>query len=101
MRQESRKKYWHRNHQLLLHRLYQKAGDSYPSPVAWSQYKHSAYSRFYTDGLADGAHLKRIYRGSRSSYLKRVGAKRWRRNMDMPLEKGGYKKDFDFWWELH
>ena len=53
MRQESRKKYWHRNKQRLLHRLYQKTGDKYPSPVAWSQYKRSAYSRFYTDGPAD------------------------------------------------
>lgn len=101
MRQESRKKYWHRNHQLLLHRLYKKAGDSYPSPVVWSEYKRSKYGRYRTNGPADGAHLKRIYRGNRSAYLKRVGAKRWRRNMEMPLEKGGYKKDFDFWWELY
>ena len=100
MRHESRKKYWHRNHQLRLHRLYKKSGDSYPSPVVWSEYKRSKYGRYRTNGPADGAHLKRIYRGSRSAYLKRVGAKRWRQNMEMPSGKCGYKKDFDFWWEL-
>ena len=101
MRQESRKKYWHRNHQLLLHRLYQKTGDSYPSPVAWSQYKKSKYSYYCTDGPADGAYLKRLYRGGRSAYLKKYSAKKLRRVIDIPSGKSGYKKNFDFWWELY
>lgn len=99
MRPESRKKYWHRNHQLRLHRLYKEASDNCPFPVGWSAYCQILGS-CHTKRPADGAYLKRYYRGYRSAYLKRLGAKRWRRNIDMASERSGYKKDFDFWWEL-
>ena len=46
-------------------------------------------------------YYKRIYRGSRSSYLKKVSNKTIRRNKDIEIKSGNfYRKLFDYWYEL-
>ena len=46
-------------------------------------------------------YYKRYYRGKRSKYLKRLSNKAVRRYKGDISGKGGYKKLFDYWWELY
>ena len=43
----------------------------------------------------------RCYRGKRSPFLKRLGAKKIRRDKDNIYQKSEYRRVFDFWWELY
>ena len=100
MRQESKKKYWKRNHQLRLQCLYDKTSNSYPSPVVWSEYECDSYSPYHSK-KAENAYLKRSYRSQTSAYLKRQSSKAVRRTKDLASGKGGYRKTVDLWWELY
>ena len=46
-------------------------------------------------------YYKRYYRGKRSKYLKKLSNKKVRRYNGEISGKGGYKKLFDYWWELY
>lgn len=46
-------------------------------------------------------YYKRLYRGSRSKYLKKLSHKKVRRYTgDLPRKGNQSNKLFDFWWEL-
>ncbi len=55
----------------------------------------------YVDDMEDMAYVKRVWRGSRSKYLKQQSNKKFRQYKDDVPGRGGYKKVFDFWWELY
>ena len=59
---------------------------------------------WWTDDINETKYIKRCYRGNhgsrRSKYLKNVGNRRVRRYKEFIPNRGGYKKVFDFWWEL-
>lgn len=44
---------------------------------------------------------QRIYRGKRSRYLKKKSNKQVRKYKDKIASGAGYRKVFDFWWELY
>lgn len=46
-------------------------------------------------------YYKRYYRGKRSKYLKRLSNKAVRKYKGVISGKGGYKRLFDYWWELY
>ena len=62
------------------------------------------YDGWWTDDVNQTKYIKRCYRGNhgsrRSRYLKNVGNRRVRRYKEFIPNRGGYKKVFDFWWEL-
>ena len=62
------------------------------------------YDGWWTDDINETKYIKRSYRGNhgsrRSRYLKNVGNRRVRRYKEFVPNRGGYKKVFDFWWEL-
>lgn len=55
----------------------------------------------YIDNLEDMAYVKRVWRGSRSKYLKQQSNKKLRQYKGDVPNCSGYKKVFDFWWELY
>lgn len=55
---------------------------------------------YWVEHPEDTCYVKRCYRGRRSKYLKQVGNRRVRRYKGYIPNNGGYKKVFDFWWEL-
>ena len=61
------------------------------------------YDGWWTDDKNNTKYIKRCYRGNhgskRSRHLKTIGNRRVRKQKIVP-SKGGYKKVFDFWWEL-
>lgn len=54
----------------------------------------------YVDNLDDFVYTRREYRGSRSKYLKRLSNRKLRRFAGEVGGRGGYRRLFDFWWEL-
>lgn len=54
----------------------------------------------YTSNKEEIEYYKRYWRGSRSKYLKRQSNKKLRRYKHEVPSRGGYRKVFDFWWEL-
>ena len=55
----------------------------------------------YVDDMDDMAYIKRVWRGNRSRYLKQQSNKKLRQYKGEIPDGGGYKKVFDFWWELY
>ena len=55
----------------------------------------------YIDSIEDMAYVKRVWRGSRSKYLKQQSNKKLRQYKGDVPNCSGYKKVFDFWWELY
>lgn len=49
----------------------------------------------------DEEYYIRFYRGKRSKYLKKLSNKKVRKYDGEISGKGGYKKLFDYWWELY
>lgn len=67
----------------------------YPSGVT-----RVGHDNCWTDDPNETKYLKRWYRGSRSSWLKRMSNKQLRRYKGEVPNRGGYKKVYDYWWEL-
>lgn len=69
-----------------------------------SGYPQGAYrvdsDRKWTDDPEKTLYVKREYRGKRSTYLKKQAAKRFRRYKKYVADGAGYRRVFDFWWEL-
>lgn len=56
----------------------------------------------YHGDVNTATYFKREYRGSRSKYLKRQSNKKLRRYKgEVFMRGGGYRKVFDFWWEMY
>ena len=87
-----------RRYKKRLERLADSAG-RYPAGAY-----RIGYDGWWTDDINETKYVKRCYRGNhgsrRSRYLKTVGNRRVRRYNGWVPNKGGYKKVFDFWWEL-
>lgn len=58
------------------------------------------YDGYYTDNPNDTKYVKREWRGKRSKYLKRCSNRRIRRHKGEIPKRCGYRRVFDFWWEL-
>ena len=58
---------------------------------------YGVYPRIGRDGKI---YYKHYWRGKRSTYLKHVSNKKIRRYQGEIPCRGGYKKVFDYWWEL-
>ena len=56
---------------------------------------------YYTNDPNEIVYVKRLYRGSRSKFLKRRSNKKVRRYQREFPNHGGYRRVFDFWWELY
>ena len=72
-------------------------------------YPMSAYycdeNREYTDDFNEAVYIKRWYRANHapgySGHLKRISSRKIRRHkMELPQRGCGYRKYFDYWWEL-
>jgi len=56
---------------------------------------------YWVDDPNQTVYIKREYRGRISSTLKKIGNRQVRRYKGYIPNNGGYKKVFDFWWELY
>ena len=72
-------------------------------------YPMSAYycdkNREYTDDFNEAVYIKRLYRANHapgySGHLKRISSRKIRRHkMELPQRGCGYRKFYDYWWEL-
>ena len=59
-----------------------------------------SYDGSYTDDPDDTLYIRREYRGQRSAYIKNRSNRKIRRYNGDISSGGGYKKIFDYWWEL-
>ena len=71
----------------------------YPSPVYYKEETYNKQTGKY--GMNEKPYYKRIYRGKCSSYHKKRSNKAIRRYKGEIGGKSGYKKIYDFWWELY
>lgn len=55
----------------------------------------------WTDNIEEMYRIKRLYRGSRSKYLKKMSNKKLRRFKGNVSNHGGYRKVYDLWWEMY
>lgn len=55
----------------------------------------------YIDDYENMTYVKRVWRGSRSKYLKQQSNRKLRRYKGDVPNFGGYKRVFDFWWEMY
>ena len=59
-----------------------------------------SYDRSYTDNPDDTLYIRREYRGQRSAYLKNQSNRKIRRYRGDISSGCGYRKIYDYWWEL-
>ncbi len=88
-------------YKLKLKRLYDVAGWRYYSPVAWSAY--APFDRANPGSPrahADDAFLKRYYRSHYAQYARVTANRKVRRTRNVP-QYSGYRKVYDFWWEIY
>ena len=85
-----------RKHKKKLVRLAKICSKWYHSP-AYMMDK----DRDYTSDPEEMMFVSRIYRGHRSKYLKRISNKKIRRYNKEIKSRGGYKRIFDYWWEMY
>lgn len=62
-------------------------------------------NREYTDDFNEAVYIKRWYRANHapgySGHLKRISSRKIRRHkMELPQRGCGYRKFYDYWWEL-
>lgn len=58
-------------------------------------------SVYIKDKINGDQYWKRVYRGKRSKYLKKISNRKLRRYHGEIGGKCGYKRIFDYWWELY
>lgn len=88
------------NHRARLKRLYANIGDWYPRPVAWSEYAPFDWTNPGAPRPhADDAFLKRIYRSPYAKYARMRSNRKVRHAADVPPHCG-YRRVYDFWWEI-
>jgi len=80
------------------HRLAYLADNLWWGPSGACRIGHDNH---YTNDPNNTKYIKRYYRGRRSPTLKKIGNKKVRRYKGYIPNNGGYKKIFDFWWELY
>lgn len=88
-------------HRRRLEKLYGNAGDWYPCPVGWSAYAPFDWTNpGSTRAHADDAYLKRYYRSRYAKYARVMSNRKVRRTRNVP-QHCGYRRVFDFWWEIY
>lgn len=89
------------DHRNRLKRLHDSAGDGYPCPVAWSAFAPFDWTNPGSPRAhADDAFLKRFYRSPYAKYARTRSNRKVRRTTDVP-QYGGYRRIYDFWWDIY
>ena len=89
------------DHRKRLKQLHDSAGDGYPCPVGWSAYAPFDWTNPGSPRAhADDAFLKRYYRSRYAKYARVQSNRKVRRTRNVP-QHCGYRRVFDFWWEIY
>lgn len=74
-----------------------KIGDKHRLQKTYRATRNSCLVGVYYDRRK--GRLMRFYQSRMAKYLRRCGNKRVR-NAEITLQHGGYRKIYDYWWEL-